>query len=152
MWGSADRKRTVSILVLAADINPIDIISHLPIAAEDASIPYVFIASKEELGRHCSSRRPTSCVLVSLNPLQRKKEGGGDSKKEDEEDLKEIYGECFGEIGGLVSLFQHRYYNSYSILYISLTASRSIDIFCTQDIDRSIYCSGMSNNRLDFEA
>jgi len=98
----AIRKGEKGILVLAADITPIDIISHLPIAAEDASIPYVFIASKEELGRHCSSRRPTSCVLVSLNPLQRKKEGGGDSKEEDEEDLKEIYGECFGEIGELV--------------------------------------------------
>ena len=133
MQRRANHMLTVSILVLAADITPMDIISHLPIVAEDESIPYVFITSKEELGRHCSSRRPTSCVLVSLNPLHRKKKGTGDSKKEDEEDLQEIYSECFKEIGELVSLFQSGYQNFAQFLHVLLPLPRtntlSISVF-----------------------
>ncbi|KAG8760561.1 snoRNA-binding protein, partial [Ceratobasidium sp. 428] len=41
------RKGEKGLLILAADISPIDIISHLPVMAEDASIPYIFVASKE---------------------------------------------------------------------------------------------------------
>lgn len=34
------------VLVLAADIFPVDVISHLPVLAEENSIPYVFVSSR----------------------------------------------------------------------------------------------------------
>eukprot|EP01092_Planopodium_desertum_P003630 TRINITY_DN1674_c0_g1_i1.p1 TRINITY_DN1674_c0_g1~~TRINITY_DN1674_c0_g1_i1.p1 ORF type:complete len:154 (-),score=0.32 TRINITY_DN1674_c0_g1_i1:39-437(-) len=53
-----------AICVLAADISPMDVITHIPILCEDSDIKYVFVPSKEELGVACSTKRPTSCVLV----------------------------------------------------------------------------------------
>ncbi|PPQ94017.1 hypothetical protein CVT25_009865, partial [Psilocybe cyanescens] len=66
------RKGEKGLLILAADINPIDIISHLPVLSEEAQIPYIFVSSKEELGHASSTKRPTSCVMIfSTYPLLR---------------------------------------------------------------------------------
>lgn len=65
-----------SLLVLAADITPIDIISHLPVMSEDANIPYVFVTSKEELGHASSTKRPTSCVMVCPDQKKKSKKKG----------------------------------------------------------------------------
>lgn len=80
------------LLVLAADINPIDIISHLPVLSEEAQIPYVFVASKEELGHASSTKRPTSCVMICPNLKRKvqKKDGEG----EGDDDYRELYEEC----------------------------------------------------------
>eukprot|EP00515_Schizochytrium_aggregatum_P006856 CAMPEP_0202069042 /NCGR_PEP_ID=MMETSP0964-20121228/218_1 /ASSEMBLY_ACC=CAM_ASM_000500 /TAXON_ID=4773 /ORGANISM="Schizochytrium aggregatum, Strain ATCC28209" /LENGTH=572 /DNA_ID=CAMNT_0048635779 /DNA_START=993 /DNA_END=2715 /DNA_ORIENTATION=- len=52
------------IVVLAGDISPIDVISHLPVLCEENGIPYVYVPSKAELGSAGSTKRPTSCVMV----------------------------------------------------------------------------------------
>ena len=41
-----------------------DILSHLPVLAEDAQNPYVFVTAKEELGAASATKRPTSCVMI----------------------------------------------------------------------------------------
>lgn len=79
-------------LILAADINPIDIISHLPVLSEEALIPYVFVPSKEELGLASSTKRPTSCVLVCPGMKRKGK------SEEPKEDYQEMYQECFDEV------------------------------------------------------
>ena len=84
------------LLILAADITPIDIISHLPVMAEDANIPYVFVPSKEELGHASATKRPTSCVMVC--PDQKKKSKQKDGSDEQEESYKELYDEVFREV------------------------------------------------------
>lgn len=84
-----------SLLILAADINPIDIISHLPVLAEEAQIPYVFVTSKEELGHASSTKRPTSCVMVC--PDQKRK-AQKDSGAGGEDDYREVYDECRREV------------------------------------------------------
>jgi H/ACA ribonucleoprotein complex subunit 2 len=83
------------LLVLAADITPIDIISHLPVLSEEAQIPYVFIPSKEELGHASSTKRPTSCVMICPDSKR-----GNKSKAEDDDkgDYKELYDECYKEV------------------------------------------------------
>jgi H/ACA ribonucleoprotein complex subunit 2 len=83
--------------VLAADINPIDIISHLPVLSEEARIPYVFVPSKEELGHISSTKRPTSCVMVCPNLKRKSKPKEGAVEEKDEEYL-ELYGECCREV------------------------------------------------------
>src|SRR5690348_13758460 len=38
------------LVVLAGDISPIDVLSHVPVLCEDAEIPYCYVPFKEELG------------------------------------------------------------------------------------------------------
>ena len=74
-----------SVVVLAADISPMDVISHLPVLCEDHSVPYIFVPSRAELGAASSTKRPTSVVMVS-------KEAGGKKKPEEgAEDFTETY-------------------------------------------------------------
>eukprot|EP01126_Amoeba_proteus_P036950 TRINITY_DN3784_c0_g1_i10.p1 TRINITY_DN3784_c0_g1~~TRINITY_DN3784_c0_g1_i10.p1 ORF type:complete len:147 (-),score=36.05 TRINITY_DN3784_c0_g1_i10:94-477(-) len=51
-------------VVIAGDISPIDVISHLPVLCENEDIPYIYIPSKEQLGTSVRTRRPTSCIMV----------------------------------------------------------------------------------------
>lgn len=90
------RKGEKGLLVLAADINPIDIISHLPVLSEEAQIPYVFVTSKEELGHASSTKRPTSCVMIC--PDQKRK---APKKDGEDDDYRELYEECRKEVAKL---------------------------------------------------
>lgn len=40
-------------VIIAADTQPLDIVLHLPTLAKTKKIPYVFVPSKQELGRAC---------------------------------------------------------------------------------------------------
>ena len=53
------------IVIIAADISPIDVLSHLPILCEDKNVPYIYVKSRAEVGEACKTKRPTSCVLIS---------------------------------------------------------------------------------------
>ncbi|KAK7470623.1 snoRNA-binding protein [Stygiomarasmius scandens] len=91
------RKGEKGLLILAADISPIDIISHLPVLSEEAGVPYVFVTSKEELGYASSTKRPTSCVMVC--PDSKKKAKRKEGEKEDKDDeYRELYDECYQEV------------------------------------------------------
>lgn len=54
-----------SFVLIAGDISPIDVITHLPVLCEDNDIPYIFVPSKEKLGHSSKTKRSTSCVLVA---------------------------------------------------------------------------------------
>jgi H/ACA ribonucleoprotein complex subunit 2 len=58
------RKGETGLAVVAGDIYPVDVISHLPRLLEEKHIPYVFVPSKQDLGAAASTKRPTSCVLI----------------------------------------------------------------------------------------
>ena len=58
------RKGEKGLCILAGDIYPLDVISHLPLLLEENSIPYLFVPSKQDLGASASTKRPTSVVLV----------------------------------------------------------------------------------------
>mmetsp|Transcript_15898 Transcript_15898/g.23248 ORF Transcript_15898/g.23248 Transcript_15898/m.23248 type:complete len:154 (+) Transcript_15898:181-642(+) len=76
------RKNEKGLCILAGDIYPIDVISHLPILLEEKGIPYLFVPSKQELGAAACTKRPTSVVLVR-DP----KKATGSKKSFDGEDL-----------------------------------------------------------------
>jgi len=59
------RKGEKGFCVIAGDISPIDVISHLPIMCEDRQVPYIYVPSKQDLGAAASTKRPTSCILIS---------------------------------------------------------------------------------------
>lgn len=59
------RKGEQGLLILAGNITPMDVISHLPLMAEEAKgVEYVWVTSKEELGAASGTKRATSTVLV----------------------------------------------------------------------------------------
>ncbi|KNC49379.1 H/ACA ribonucleoprotein complex subunit 2 [Thecamonas trahens ATCC 50062] len=70
----AIRKGGKGFVVLAGDISPIDVISHIPIMCEDAGITYIYVASKEDLGAASGTKRPTSVILVTVDDSFKYKE------------------------------------------------------------------------------
>ncbi|KAM7482358.1 hypothetical protein LguiB_006941 [Lonicera macranthoides] len=46
-------------LVMATDTEPLEILLRLPLLAEDKNVPYVFVLSKQALGRACGVTRPS---------------------------------------------------------------------------------------------
>jgi len=54
-------------VVMAADTEPIEIVLHLPLLAEDKNVPYVFVHSKAGLGRACGVSRSVIAVVVTVN-------------------------------------------------------------------------------------
>ena len=58
------RKKESGLMIFAGDVEPLDVISHLPVLCEDHEVPYIFVRSKEELGAASSTKRPTSCILI----------------------------------------------------------------------------------------
>ncbi len=48
--------------MIAGDISPIDVVTHLPILCEDTGIPYCFVPSKEV----CERVRLCVCVCVCV--------------------------------------------------------------------------------------
>ena len=77
-----------------------DVISHIPVLCEDHNIPYVFVHSRAELGLAGGTKRPTSVVMV-VPTLVRGKKSVKESKKEDEEGLKEAYDELVKAVKAL---------------------------------------------------
>ena len=54
-------------VVMACDTEPIEILLHLPLLAEDKNVPYVFVPSKQALGRACGVTRPVIACSVTSN-------------------------------------------------------------------------------------
>ena len=61
------RKGGKGLCVIAGDISPVDVISHLPIMCEDREIPYIYVPSKHDLGAAACTKRPTSCILIQTS-------------------------------------------------------------------------------------
>merc|ERR1711931_162064 len=60
-------------IVLAADAEPLEILLHIPLLCEDKNVPYVFVRSKQALGRACGVSRPViSCSVISNQNSQLK--------------------------------------------------------------------------------
>jgi H/ACA ribonucleoprotein complex subunit 2 len=59
------RKGEKGFCIIAGDISPVDVITHLPIMCEERGIPYFYVPSKHDLGAAATTKRPTSCVLVN---------------------------------------------------------------------------------------
>jgi H/ACA ribonucleoprotein complex subunit 2 len=80
---SASGSSIPGIVILAADISPMDVISHIPILCEDHNVPYVFVTSRAELGAAGNTKRPTSVVMVS--------EKSGKKDEKPDEEFVEVY-------------------------------------------------------------
>jgi len=55
------------LIILAADTEPLAILLHLPLLAEDKNVPYVFVNSKIQLGRACGVARSVIAASITTN-------------------------------------------------------------------------------------
>ncbi|KAL1598484.1 hypothetical protein SLS59_006768 [Nothophoma quercina] len=87
---NADINDPAAIVVIAADISPMDVISHIPVLCEDHGIPYIYIKSRAQLGEASATKRPTSVVMVAKAGSSKKAK---DVKEDDIKEFEETYGE-----------------------------------------------------------
>merc|ERR1712029_297416 len=100
------RKGEKGMVVMAADISPMDILTHIPLLAEESACPYVFVTSKELLGQASSTKRPTSCVMICPNSKRKARKPKNDAQgnpvaAKEPEEYKEAYEECVKEVNEL---------------------------------------------------
>ncbi|KAK6155918.1 hypothetical protein DH2020_010166 [Rehmannia glutinosa] len=87
----------IRLCVIAGNISPIDVITHVPILCEEANIPYVYVPSKEDLANAGATKRPTCCVLVLTKPTK------GELGQEEQDKLKGDYDQLTSELSELVN-------------------------------------------------
>ncbi|KAJ8431092.1 hypothetical protein Cgig2_007508 [Carnegiea gigantea] len=86
------RRGHKGLCVIAGNISPIDVITHVPILCEEADIPYIYVPTKEDLANAAATKRPTCCVLVLTKPTK------GELSPEDQEKLKADYDQVVAEV------------------------------------------------------
>ncbi|KAG2667201.1 hypothetical protein I3843_15G098000 [Carya illinoinensis] len=91
------RRGQKGLCVIAGNISPIDVITHVPILCEEAEIPYVYVHSKEDLANAGATKRPTCCVLVQTKPTK------GELGPEEQEKLKADYNQVAADVSELTS-------------------------------------------------
>ena len=52
-------------VVMAEDVQPPEILAHMPMLCEERNIPYAYVASKAELGNACGLEKPTASIAVT---------------------------------------------------------------------------------------
>ncbi|WOK99818.1 hypothetical protein Cni_G08530 [Canna indica] len=94
------RRGHKGLCVIAGNISPIDVITHVPILLEEADIPYIYVPSKEDLAVAGATKRPTCCVLVMTKPNK------GELAQEVQEKLQAEYNQVVADVKELTaSLF-----------------------------------------------
>lgn len=53
-----------SMVVMAEDVQPPEILAHMPLLCEERKVPYAYVASKAELGNACGLEKPTASVAI----------------------------------------------------------------------------------------
>ncbi|XP_039022555.1 H/ACA ribonucleoprotein complex subunit 2-like protein isoform X2 [Hibiscus syriacus] len=91
------RRGHKGLCVIAGNISPIDVITHVPILCEEADIPYIYVPSKEELATAGATKRPTCCVLVLTKPSKGELDPAGQEK------IKDKYSQIVADISELAS-------------------------------------------------
>ncbi|XP_057416187.1 H/ACA ribonucleoprotein complex subunit 2-like protein [Lotus japonicus] len=86
------RRGHKGLCVIAGNISPIDVITHVPVLCEESDVPYVYVTSKEDLASAGATKRPTCCVLVLTKPAK------GEMEKGEQEKLKSDYDQVVSDV------------------------------------------------------
>ncbi len=55
---------SVRLVIMGADIYPVEVIAHLPIFCEEKGVLYSYVPSRQALGAACLTKRAASAVMV----------------------------------------------------------------------------------------
>ncbi|CAD6242549.1 unnamed protein product [Miscanthus lutarioriparius] len=91
------RRGNKGLCVIAGNVSPIDVITHVPILCEEANVPYIYVPSKEDLATAGTTKRPTCCVLVLTKPTK------GELSEEVKDKLKSDYDQVVTEVAEATS-------------------------------------------------
>ncbi len=61
----AIEKNKAQLVVIAQDVEPAEIVMHLPALCDEKKVPYVYVSSKLELGRATGIDVPSASVCIS---------------------------------------------------------------------------------------
>lgn len=53
------------IVIMATDVEPPEILAHIPALCEEKKVPYVYVPSKAELGNAIGLEKPTASIAVT---------------------------------------------------------------------------------------
>ena len=57
-------KGNAKLVIVASDVNPKEIVMHLPLLAKEKNVPCIMVPSREELGAAAGMQCPTSAVAI----------------------------------------------------------------------------------------
>ncbi len=61
------------LVFIALDVDPPEIVAHLPLLCKDKKIPYLYVVSKDELGKACNlGVKTASCSIVNEGEVKAK--------------------------------------------------------------------------------
>ncbi|NOQ37753.1 50S ribosomal protein L7ae [archaeon] len=60
----AIERGTARLVVIAEDIEPEEIVMHLPILSKEKAVPFIFVPTKQELGAACGISVSTATVVI----------------------------------------------------------------------------------------
>ncbi len=55
---------TAKFIVMSEDVQPEEILAHIPFLCEEKKVPYAYVPNKEELGVACGLEKPTASVAI----------------------------------------------------------------------------------------
>ena len=61
----AIERGSAKLIVIAEDVNPPEIVAHLPLLSDEKEVPYVFVPSKKDLGTASGIDVPTTSIAVT---------------------------------------------------------------------------------------
>ncbi|PFH57422.1 hypothetical protein XA68_15100 [Ophiocordyceps unilateralis] len=96
------------IVVIAGDISPQDVISHIPVLCEDHNVPFIFVTSRAELGASARTKRPTSVVMLMEKHDAGKKKTAKESAKDKDDDADDA--EAYAEAYAALAKYMHKEY------------------------------------------
>jgi H/ACA ribonucleoprotein complex subunit 2 len=87
------------LVVIAADISPMDVIMHFPILCEEHGVPYMYVRSRADLGVAACTKRATSVVMLRAEgkPAGAKKAGEDEKMDEGDKEKEKVTAEEYQE-------------------------------------------------------
>jgi large subunit ribosomal protein L7Ae len=53
-----------ALVIMAVDVEPPEILAHIPALCDEKNVPYVYVPSKEELGKAIGLEKPTASIAI----------------------------------------------------------------------------------------
>ncbi len=60
----AIERGTAKLVIMAEDVTPEEILMHIPVLCDEKKVPYIYVPSKEELGKSAGINVPTSSIAI----------------------------------------------------------------------------------------
>ena len=83
-------KKTAKLVIMAEDVQPEEIIIHIPSLCEERGIPYAYVPSKKDLGAAVGIPVGTSSIAIE--------EAGGANQKADQDEADIPGTQCLGHL------------------------------------------------------